>query len=196
MKTLYFDCIAGASGDMILGALIDAGLDADWLRAELAKLPISGWKLETKRADKNGFTATKVDVIVGPQPHARPLPEIERVIRDSGIADGMKSQALQVVRIIGAEEARIHGMPIEEVHLHEVSGEDAIIDIVGSLLGVEHLGIQRIHQQSAAAWARVHRRRARADSAAGAGDGGNSQGAADRRLTGQRRARHPHRARR
>ncbi len=145
MKTLYFDCIAGASGDMILGALIDAGLDADWLRAELAKLPITGWKLETKRVDKNGFTATKVDVLVGPQPHARPLPEIERVIRDSGIAPHIKTQAIEVVRIIGAEEARIHGMPIEEVHLHEVSGEDAIIDIVGSLLGVDHLGIQRIH---------------------------------------------------
>lgn len=144
MKTLYFDCIAGASGDMILGALIDAGLDADWLRSELAKLPITGWKLETSRVDKNGFTATKVDVIVGPQPHARPMPEIERVIRDSGISESVKSQAIQVVRIIGAEEARIHGMPIEEVHLHEVSGEDAIIDIVGSLLGIAKLGIQRI----------------------------------------------------
>lgn len=145
MKTLYFDCIAGASGDMILGALIDSGLDADWLRAELGKLPIDGWKLETKRADKNGFTATKVDVVVGPQPHARPLPEIERVIRDSGISESVKAQALEVVRIIAAEEARIHGMPIEQVHLHEVSGEDAIIDIVGSLLGIEHLGIERVY---------------------------------------------------
>lgn len=145
MKTLYFDCIAGASGDMILGALIDAGLDADWLRGELGKLPISGWSLETKRVDKNGFTATKVDVIVGPQPHARPLPEIERVIRDSAINKRVKAEALQVIRIIGTEEARIHGMPIEEVHLHEVSGEDAIIDIVGCLLGVHHLGIECIH---------------------------------------------------
>ena len=89
---------------MILGALIDAGLDADWLRGELEKLPISGWKLETRRTDKNGFTATKVDVIVGPQPHARPLPEIRR---ESGVAEHIKTQALEVVRIIGAEEARI-----------------------------------------------------------------------------------------
>lgn len=144
MKTLYFDCIAGASGDMILGALIDAGLDVDWLREELGKLPLSGWKLEAMRVDKNGFTATKVDVVVGPQPHSRPLPEIERVIKDSGIGDKVKQSALQVVRIIAAEEARIHGMPIEEVHLHEVSGEDAIIDIVGSLLAVEHMGFERI----------------------------------------------------
>ena len=144
MKTLYFDCIAGASGDMILGALIDAGLDADWLRSELGKLPITGWKLQTSRVDKNGFTATKVDVIVGPQPHARPLPEIERVIRTSRLDDRTKERCIEVVRIIGSEEARIHGMPLEEVHLHEVSGEDAIIDICGAIAAIQHLGIDNV----------------------------------------------------
>jgi pyridinium-3,5-bisthiocarboxylic acid mononucleotide nickel chelatase len=142
MKTLYFDCIAGVSGDMILGALIDAGLDPDWLREELRKLPISGWELHTKRVDKNGFTATKVDIVVGPQPHARPLPEIERVISSSGLEQEIKDNALKVVRMIGEAEARIHGMPVEEVHLHEVSGEDAILDICGSLLGISKLGIE------------------------------------------------------
>lgn len=143
MKTLYFDCIAGASGDMILGALIDAGLDPDHLRAELAKLPIANWELKSRKVDKNGFAATKVDVVVGPQPHARPLPEIERVIRDSTLADSIKANALAAIRIIAAEEARIHNMPIEEVHLHEVGGEDAIIDITGTMIGIEALGIQR-----------------------------------------------------
>lgn len=142
MKTLYFDCIAGVSGDMILGALIDAGLDADWLRSELSKLPISGWELRTRRVDKNGFTATKVDVLVGPQPHARPLPEIERVISSSSLSQSVKDHALKVVRLIGEAEAQIHGMPVEEVHLHEVSGEDAIIDICGVLVGMERLGIR------------------------------------------------------
>lgn len=144
MKTLYFDCIAGASGDMILGALIDAGLEVDWLRGELGKLPISGWRLETGRVDKNGFSAVKVDVVVGPQPHSRPLPEIERVIREGGVSDRVKEGALEVVRLIAGEEARIHNMPVEEVHLHEVGGEDAIIDIVGGLLGMERLGIERV----------------------------------------------------
>jgi pyridinium-3,5-bisthiocarboxylic acid mononucleotide nickel chelatase len=144
MNTLYFDCIAGASGDMILGALIDAGLSVDHLRTELAKLPITGWDLQTRRVDKNGFTATKVDITVGPQPHARPLPEIERVISSSGLAESIKADALKVVRIIGEAEARIHGMPVEEVHLHEVSGEDAIIDICGALIGLQALGIQAI----------------------------------------------------
>lgn len=144
MKTLYFDCIAGASGDMILGALIDAGLNPDHLRGELAKLPIEGWELQTRKVDKNGFAATKVDIVVGPQPHARPLPEIERVIRESSLADSIKDNALAVVRIIATEEARIHNMPLEGVHLHEVSGEDAIIDITGAMICMEALGVQRI----------------------------------------------------
>jgi uncharacterized protein (TIGR00299 family) protein len=145
MKTAYFDCIAGASGDMLLGALLDAGLQEADLRAELAKLPISGWDIRVRRVDKNCFSATKVDVLVSPQPHSRPLPEIERVVRESTLSDAVKQQALQVIRIIAAEEARIHGMPVEEVHLHEVSGEDAIIDIVGTIAGIELMGIDRVH---------------------------------------------------
>ena len=144
MKLAYFDLIAGASGDMLLGALLDAGLDEAALRAELAKLPITSWDIKVRRVDKNCFTATKVDVIVSAQPHARPLPEIERVVHDSSLSDSIKTQALAVIRIIASEEARIHGMPIEEVHLHEVSGEDAIIDIVGTIAGIELLGIERV----------------------------------------------------
>jgi len=141
MKTAYFDCIAGASGDMILGALLDAGLSEDALRAELAKLPISGWDIKVKRVDKSCFTATKVDVIVSAQPHSRPVPEIERVVRESTLSEIVKGGALAVIRIIATEEARIHGMPVEQVHLHEVSGEDAIIDIVGAIAAIELMGI-------------------------------------------------------
>ncbi len=144
MKTLYFDCIAGASGDMILGALIDAGLDLVALKSELSKLPIQGWDITAKRVEKICFAATKADVHVSPQPHSRPLPEIERVIRDSTLSDSIKTQALIVIRMIAAEEARIHGMEIEHVHLHEVSGEDAIIDIVGTLVAIELMGVERI----------------------------------------------------
>ena len=144
MKTAYLDCIAGASGDMLLGALIDVGLDVEWLRSELGKLPIEGWKLNVRKVDKNGFAATKVDVEVGEQPHSRPLPVIEKVVQDSGISDSVKRRAIEVMRLIAVEEAAIHGMPLEQVHLHEVSGEDAIIDIVGTLLGVERLGLERI----------------------------------------------------
>lgn len=144
MKTAYLDCIAGASGDMLLGALIDVGLDVEWLRSELGKLPIDGWKLNVRKVDKNGFAATKVDVEVGEQPHSRPLPVIEKVVQNSGISDSVKRRAIEVMRLIAVEEAAIHGMPLEQVHLHEVSGEDAIIDIVGTLLGVERLGLERI----------------------------------------------------
>ncbi|MCB1210498.1 MAG: nickel pincer cofactor biosynthesis protein LarC [Verrucomicrobiales bacterium] len=144
MKTAYLDCIAGASGDMLLGALIDVGLDVEWLRAELGKLPIEGWQLKVSKVDKNGFAATKVDVVVGAQPHSRPLPVIEKVVMDSSVSESVKRRAIEVMRLIAVEEAAIHGMPLEEVHLHEVSGEDAIIDIVGTLLGVEKLGLERI----------------------------------------------------
>lgn len=144
MKILYFDCIAGASGDMILGALLDAGLDLAALKAELSKLPITGWDITASRVEKICFTATKAHVQVSPQPHSRPLPEIERVVRDSALSDGIKTQALIVIRMIAAEEARIHGMEIENVHLHEVSGEDAILDIVGTLVAIELLGIERV----------------------------------------------------
>lgn len=144
MKTLYFDCIAGASGDMILGALLDAGLSIDALKAELSKLPITGWDVVARKVEKVCFAATKADVLVSPQPHSRPLPEIERVVRDSTLNDSIKTQALTVIRMIAAEEARIHGMEIEQVHLHEVSGEDAIIDIVGTLIAIELLGIQHV----------------------------------------------------
>ena len=144
MRTLYFDCIAGASGDMILGALVDAGLDLAALKTELGKLPIQGWDIVSTKVEKICFAATKVDVIVSAQPHSRPLPVIERVVRDSTLSEGIKTQALIVIRMIAAEEAKIHGMEIENVHLHEVSGEDAIIDIVGTLIAIELLGIQRV----------------------------------------------------
>jgi pyridinium-3,5-bisthiocarboxylic acid mononucleotide nickel chelatase len=144
MKTAYFDCIAGASGDMILGALVDAGLDLALLKGELSKLPIKGWDIVSKRVEKICFTATKVDVLVSDQPHSRPLPEIERVVTESTLSDSIKRQALIVIRLIAAEEARIHGMEMEKVHLHEVSGEDAIIDIVGTLIAVDLLGIDRV----------------------------------------------------
>ena len=144
MKTLYFDCIAGASGDMILGALLDAGLSLDALKTELSKLPIHGWDLIARKVEKVCFAATKADVLVSPQPHSRPLPEVERVVHESSLSDSIKTQALIVIRMIAAEDARIHGMEIEQVHLHEVSGEDAIIDIVGTLVAIELLGIHRV----------------------------------------------------
>ncbi len=144
MTTAYFDCIAGASGDMILGALIDAGLDVAALKAELRKLPITGWDIVARKVEKICFAATKVDVQVSPQPHSRPLPVIEAVVRESDLSESVKRQALIIIRMIAAEEARIHGMDIESVHLHEVSGEDAILDICGALVGIELLGIERV----------------------------------------------------
>jgi hypothetical protein len=144
MKTAYFDCIAGASGDMLLGALLDAGLDLAALKTELRKLPIQGWDITSEQVEKICFTATKAHVHVSAQPHSRTLPEIESIITDSSLSEKIKRESLVIIRMIAAEEAQIHGIAIENVHLHEVSGEDTILDIVGTLIGLELLGVERV----------------------------------------------------
>ena len=144
MKTGYFDCIAGASGDMILGALLDAGADETVLRAELEKLGLDEFKLGVREVSKNGFAAKKVDVHVHDHAHARALPEIEAIVERSGIAPDIKRRAMEVFRIVGAAEAKIHNIPLEQVHLHELGGVDTIVDVVGTLVAVESLGLERM----------------------------------------------------
>jgi pyridinium-3,5-bisthiocarboxylic acid mononucleotide nickel chelatase len=144
MKTAYFDCIAGASGDMILGSLIDAGVSLIDLKTELLKLPIRGWDITTEQVQKVCFAAIKAHIHVSPQPHSRPLPMIERMITDSELDTDIQRNALLIIRMIAQEEARIHQVHLEDVHLHEVSGEDTVIDIVGTLVCVKLLGIEKV----------------------------------------------------
>jgi pyridinium-3,5-bisthiocarboxylic acid mononucleotide nickel chelatase len=144
MKTLYFDLIAGASGDMILGALIDAGLPADQLRTALTALKIDDFELAVERVDKNGFSATKVDVLVKDDVPARHLPAIEAIITDSDLPAHIQEKAMALFRRLGGVEAGIHGTSLDEVHLHELGGVDTIVDVVGVLLGLEMLGIERV----------------------------------------------------
>jgi uncharacterized protein (TIGR00299 family) protein len=144
MKTAYFDCIAGASGDMLLGALIDAGLPAAALEAELAKLRIDDFHLHVSKVSKNGFGATKVDVHAHDHAPERHLREIRPIVEKSHISDKVKERAIRVFTRICEVEGGIHGMSADEVHLHEVGGVDAIVDVVGVLAGVELLGIERV----------------------------------------------------
>jgi len=144
MKTAYFDCIAGASGDMLLASLIDAGLPAETLEAELAKLQLDDFRLDVKRVSKNGFGATKVDVHVRDDAPERHLREILEVLERSTVDAHVKHRAAHVFTRICEVEAGIHGRPIEHVHLHEVGGVDAIVDVVGTLAGVAALGLGRI----------------------------------------------------
>lgn len=144
MNTCYIDCIAGASGDMLLGALVDCGLPFEDLQAELAKLKIDDFHLHANKVSKNGFGATKVDVHCHDHSPERHLRDLVAVVEESGVSDTVKERAVRVFTRICEVEAGIHGMSIDEVHLHEVGGVDAIVDVVGVLAGFEMLGIERV----------------------------------------------------
>jgi uncharacterized protein (TIGR00299 family) protein len=144
MKIAYFDCIAGASGDMILGALLDAGLPEARLRERLAALRLADFDLRCNRVNKNGFSATKVDVVVADDVPERHLPDIEAIVQKSDLSATIKEQALAIFRRLGEVEAGIHGTTLDHVHLHELGGVDTIVDVVGALVGLEELDIERI----------------------------------------------------
>ena len=144
MRIAYFDCFSGISGDMILGALIDAGLDVDALRAELAKLRLPRFELRLKRVERHQIVGAKVDVVVGPEHLHRGLKEIEAILDGSAISESAKSMAKKVFVRLAEAEAKVHGTTQDEVHFHEVGALDAIVDIVGAVVGLEMLGVERV----------------------------------------------------
>jgi uncharacterized protein (TIGR00299 family) protein len=146
MKIAYFDCFSGASGDMILGALIDAGLSARGLRDELKKVRIPTIQIRVKKVLKRGISATQV--LVEGKKEKRPyrnLREIVRIIERSGVKTEVKEKSKEIFERIAMVESKIHQMPMEEIHFHELGGLDSIVDIVGSVWGLQQLGIEKIH---------------------------------------------------
>jgi uncharacterized protein (TIGR00299 family) protein len=144
MKGLYFDLIGGASGDMILGALVDAGLSIDTLRDELRGLNIPEFEINSTRVEKNGFSAVKVDVKVTDQPPERHLEQINEIIMQSSLSEPVKARAIRIFENIAQVEAKIHNKTLDQVHLHELGGTDTIIDVTGTLIGLEILEISSI----------------------------------------------------
>lgn len=144
MKRAYFDCFAGASGDMILGAFADAGLDMDALARELGKLRLPGYELVTATVQKNGLRATQVRVETKPDHAERRLDDIVSLIGESGLPEEIRRDAVSLFRRLATVEARIHGTTVEQVHFHELGGVDSIVDIVGALCAVRLLGIDEI----------------------------------------------------
>jgi pyridinium-3,5-bisthiocarboxylic acid mononucleotide nickel chelatase len=143
MKTLYFDCFAGASGNMILGALVALGANESELIEQIKLLGAAGFEIEFKTVDKSGIAAVYGDVRV-PHEHAhRHLDTIETIINDSGLTKTVKERAIQIFRKLAEAEAKIHGMEVEKVHFHEVGAMDAIIDVVGACVGFEMLRIEK-----------------------------------------------------
>ena len=144
MKLAYFDCFNGISGDMVLGALADAGLDFYAWKAEVEKLGLEGYSVSKKKVRRAGFPGTKVAVkVTAPQPMRR-YSDIKGLIEKSGISPASKKAALGIFKTIAEAEARAHGVGPEDVHFHEVGAVDSIIDIVGSAIAVAIMGIERI----------------------------------------------------
>ncbi len=145
MKIAYLDCFSGVAGDMLVGALLDAGLSLDALRAEIAKLELAGVELSAEKCVRKGITGTDFQVKVGHDHHHRSLSTIEKIIGESGLEESVREQAIDIFRRLGEAEAAIHGVDIEKVHFHEVGALDAIVDIVGACVGFQALGVDKIH---------------------------------------------------
>jgi len=144
MKFAFFDCFSGAAGDMIIGALLDAGLPPDHLKLELGKLNLSGYSLSQEKVVKNNIAATKFNVeLTEKQPHRKPK-EIVDIIAGSGLDDAVKRQSIAIFDRLAEAEAKVHGETVEDVHFHEVGAVDAIIDICGAVIGLKHLGIEKV----------------------------------------------------
>ncbi len=144
MKVCYLDCFSGIAGNMVLGALVDAGLDFELLRSELAKLKLEGVVLRAAKTKRGGLAGTNVSVETARGHHHRSLSAIEKIIGESELSDKVKSDARRIFRRLGEVEALAHDVPLEKVHFHEVGALDAIADIVGAAAGFEALGIERI----------------------------------------------------
>jgi len=145
MRIAYFDCFSGISGDMILGALIDAGLDLQQLEAELSKLNISGYILKIEKTTRTGLSGTRFLVHTEEDHTERHLRDIEEIIDESDLDDNIKVSGKAIFNELAHVEAKIHNKNPEEVHFHEIGGLDSIIDIVGSLLGLKLLGIETVY---------------------------------------------------
>jgi uncharacterized protein (TIGR00299 family) protein len=146
MRIAYFDCFSGASGDMILGSMIDAGLNAQELREELRKIPIPNVQLNVRKVLKRGISATQV-IVTGKKEKKsyRTLNDILKIVEKSRLKSEVKKKSKEVFERIAFVEAKIHQKPVKEIHFHELSGLDSIVDIVGSVWGFHQLGIDKLY---------------------------------------------------
>jgi uncharacterized protein (TIGR00299 family) protein len=143
MKTLYFDCFAGASGDMILGALVGVGVDPRLLTEGLSLLGVAGYEVSFETVDRSGISATHARVHTAHEHAHRHLGDILKIIYESRLSDKVKERAARIFSRLAEAEARVHNVAVERIHFHEVGALDAIIDVVGACIGFELLGAER-----------------------------------------------------
>jgi len=145
MRIAFFDPFSGASGDMILGALLDAGLPLPALRAELGKLDLAGYDLRVESVERHGLRGTRVVVAVAEDGASRDWAAIRSLLQASALDAPVREAALAVFGRLAEAEARVHGVDVERVHFHEVGGVDAIVDVTGACIGLALLGIERVY---------------------------------------------------
>lgn len=161
MKIAYFDCFSGISGDMCLGALVDAGVSLAEIEKRLKGIPIKGYALVAKKVRRSGIAATKVDVIIkgnsGPQPQNqsgnsqtgnRKWNDISRIIRASKLSEEIRHKGHEIFRNLFEAEAKAHGEALAKVHLHELASADCIVDIFGTLIGLSLLKVEAVYSSS------------------------------------------------
>jgi len=143
MKAAYFDCFSGISGDMTLGALVDAGCPLDVLRSKLQGVQVPGWQISSEKVWKNGMAATQVRVKTEDTHIHRSLTTILGILEKSNLEQRVKRRASAIFTKLGEAEAAVHDVPLEKIHFHEVGAVDAIVDIVGACIGFEELGLKK-----------------------------------------------------
>lgn len=140
----HFECFAGIAGDMLLGALVDQGVELKYIAEELKKLKIDQFELKAEQVIKKGVSGTKVHVIYEEGHVHRHLSDIEEILDQSDLKEDIILQAKQVFKKIAVAEAKVHGTTVDKIHFHEVGAMDAIIDVVGTLIGIDQLGVEEI----------------------------------------------------
>ena len=143
MRLAYFDCFSGISGDMTLGALVDAGVSVTRLREALGSLRVPGWEISAEKVWKNGMAATQMRVKTEDTSKHRSLSAILEILEKSSLGPPIRERSAAIFSKLGEAEASVHDVPIEKIHFHEVGAVDAIVDIVGACVGFAELGIER-----------------------------------------------------
>ncbi len=138
-RIAYIDCFSGVAGDMLLGAIVDAGLPVDDLRRELRRLPLEGYEISASRVIRGSIAATHVNVTVAPNQLPRTLADVTAVIDASSLPEADRERSTTVFRRLAEAEAAVHGETVETVHLHDVGAVDAIVDVVGTVAGLRLL---------------------------------------------------------
>ena len=147
LNAVYFEMVGGASGNMLLGALLDAGLDLSALEAVLKTIPLQPWTSEVRRVEKHGISATYFDFVIDAPPaehHGRRLADVLALLEGSALTAHQRERAGAIYTRLAQAEAKVHGVPVEAIHFHEVGAADAILDVAGACVALDQLGIGRV----------------------------------------------------